>query len=143
MNFKLESEFELLEKLPFSATELENLIALEELGIDLKVAKIQKQFSRQFGEFLLGEMQVTNNSQEDIFLGDFVLGSNTHIRPLLANPLLSKASLKSLRPKESCTSVMAFSLNKYLAKDDYKIYLLDPIDQTIMANTNVEIKNLL
>ena len=93
MNFKLESDFELLEKLPISKAELEKLIQLEELGVDLKISGMQKQFSRQFGDFIVVEMQVTNNSEDDIYLGDFVLGSELHIKPVLANPLLSSQSL--------------------------------------------------
>lgn len=139
MNFKLESDFELLEQLPFNKGELAKLIELEELGIDLNILKMQKDFSRQFGDFVIISMKVTNNSQEDIYLGDFVLGSDLHIKPVLANPLLSSQSMQKLAPQESCESKIAFSLGNYKEKENYQVYLLNPIDQTIIANTDVQL----
>lgn len=143
MNFKLESDFELLEKLPFNKTELEDLIQLEELGVDLKITAMQKEFSRQFGDFIVINMKIQNNSQEDIYLGDFVLGSDLHIKPVLANPLLSAQSMHKLAPKESCESKIAFSLGSYKEKENYRVYLLNPVDQTIIANTQVKLLDYL
>ncbi len=143
MNFKLESDFELLEELPFSKSELEELIQLEELGIDLEIIKMQKQFSRQFGDFIVISMKISNHSQEDIYLGDFVLGSDLHIKPVLANPLLSSQSMYKLSPKETCESKIAFSVGDYKEKENYKIYLLNPIDQTIIANTRIKLLDYL
>jgi hypothetical protein len=143
MNFKLESDFELLEELPFSKGELEKLIQLEELGIDLQIVEMQKHFSKQFGDFVVINMKVTNNSKEDIYLGDFVLGSDLHIKPVLANPLLSSQSLNKLNPKESIESKIAFSLGEYKEKENYRVYLLNPLDQTIVANTKVQLLDYL
>ncbi len=143
INFKLESDFELLENLPLSASELEKLIHIEELGVHMEVSKIEKHFSRQFGDFLLVDMLVTNHSEEGIYLGDFVLRSNIHIRPVLANPLLANDSMKKLLPKESCHTKIAFSLGKYQAKEDYKVFLLNPLNQTIMANTDIQITDFI
>lgn len=139
MSFKLESEFELLEELPYSQTELEDLIDISILGIDLDITKVQKHFSRQYGDFLLIKMQVKNHSQEKLCLGDFVLASDLHIKPVLANPLLSAQSILSIMPNTETEVTLAFSLSKFKKNENYKIYLLNAIDQTIMANTNIEI----
>lgn len=143
MNFKLESDFELLEELPFSKDELASILELNELGIGLQVLEIQKHFSRQFGEFIVLKVEIQNKSDEDLYLGDFVLGSDLHIKPVLANPLLSAQSLQKLNAKESTESYIAFSLGEYKEKENYKVYLLNPVDQTIMANTQIKITDYL
>lgn len=143
MNFKLESSFELLEKLPISKDQLKEMMQLNELGIDLKITNIQKEFSRQFGDFLVIKMNITNNTDSSIHLGDFVLGSDLHIKPVLANPLLSSQIMQGLAPKHSTEAVMAFSLGNYREKENYRVYLLNPLDQTILANTQIKITDYL
>lgn len=137
VNLKLDSDFVFLQDLPMLAEKLAPINA-SLLGVGIKVNKISKQSSKDFGEFLLMDIELTNNGLQDLFMGDFVLSSNRHILPIMHNPLLTNSSLNIIAREKSQMIKLAFSLGS-VKKDSYQLMMLNPLTQEIIANTNIDI----
>lgn len=142
INLKLDSDFAFLEEIPILAQGFEPVSA-KLLGIDIHVKQISKFKSRDYGEFMLVDIELANNSANDLFMGDFILSSERHILPILNNPLLSSAGLSSIPLKNSNTIKLAFSLGSMKKSDKYQLMLLNPVTQEVIANTDVDIASYL
>jgi hypothetical protein len=142
VSFKLESEFEFLESIPelFLANQPVNL---SELGVDLKISKIKKASSNIYGDYLLLDIELKNNSFKKVNFGDFVLSSNRHFIPVYNNPLLSNESLSGIDINSSKQINLAFSLGSINKSHDYKLMMIDPISQEIIAYIDVELASLI
>lgn len=138
VNLKLDSDFVFLQDLPVMAQKLEPVSA-SLLGVDIKVNKVSKQSSRDFGEFLLMNIELTNNSLKDLFMGDFVLSSSRHIIPIMNNPLLMNSGLITIAKKKSHDVSLAFSLGSIKKEGTYQLMMLNPITQEIVANIDIDI----
>ena len=142
INLKLDSDFAFLEELPLLSQGFEP-ISTELLGIDIRVKQISKYKSRDYGEFMLVDVELTNNSPNDLFMGDFILSSERHILPILNNPLLSNGGLNSIAIKNSHEIKLAFSLGSVKKNDKYQLMLLNPVTQEIIANTDIDVSSYL
>ncbi len=142
INLKLDSEFVFLEEIPILAQELEPIHA-KLLGIDIKVKQISKYKSQSYGDFVLVDIELANNSPKDLFLGDFVLSSNRHILPILNNPLIANDGFSSITVKNSRELQLAFSLGSMKRSDKYQLMLLNPVTQEIVANADIDISSYL
>lgn len=142
LNFQLISEFKLLETLPLSYQNLDPVSA-SLLGVDFKVTSMQKLFSKNYGEFIVVNFEITNRSDKKIFLGDFVLRSNTHILPVYSNPLLTNSYASYAEPQQVVKSSIAFSLGSYNKKDNYQLLILDPVNENIIADTEIKFSEFL
>ena len=142
VNLKLDSDFAFLEELPLVSQEFEP-ISTKLMGIDIRVKQISKFKSHDYGEFMLVDIELANNSQSDLFMGDFVLSSERHILPILNNPLLSNGGLGSVSVKDSHQLKLAFSLGSMKKNDKYQLMLLNPVTQEIIANAEIDIASYL
>ncbi len=116
---------------------------IEQMGINVQVKDIHKLYSKDFGDFLVFNINLTNHSDRKLFLGDFVLSSNNNIIPILNNPLISNDGFRSLALEASSNFKISFSLGDLRRAKDYKLMLLDAVTQEIVANTDVDISSFL
>ncbi len=142
LNFKLESEFKLLEEMPLMYENFDPISA-SLLGIDVKVNSMQKVFSKNYGEFILVELNLTNHTDRKLYLGDFVLRSAFHVLPVYSNPLLTNNYSDSIAAKSNGTYKIAFSLGSYNKKENYQLMIVDPVTDTIVANADINIASYL
>ncbi len=142
INLKLDSDFAFLEELPIMSQEFEPISA-KLMGIDIHVKQISKFKSRDYGEFMLVDIELANNSPRELFMGDFILSSDRHVLPIFNNPLLSNAGLDSVSVKNSNVIKLAFSLGSVKKSDKYQLMLLNPVTQEIIANTDIDIASYL
>jgi hypothetical protein len=142
VNLKLDSDFAFLEELPLMSQEFEP-ISTKLMGIDIHVKRISKFRSRDYGDFMLVDIELANNSLNDLFMGDFILSSERHILPILNNPLLSNGGLNSVSVKNSHQLKLAFSLGSMKKNDKYQLMLLNPVTQEIIANADIDIASYL
>lgn len=142
VNLKLDSDFAFLEELPLMSQEFEPISA-KLMGIDIHVKQISKFKSRDYGEFMLVDIELANNSSKDLFMGDFILSSDRHVLPIFNNPLLSNGGLNSVDVKDSHTIKLAFSLGSVKKSDKYQLMLLNPVTQEIIANADIDIASYL
>lgn len=138
INFKLESDFEFLEDLPAYIASKREPVAASLLGIDMRVNKIDKYFSRSYGEFILMDIELKNNGIEKIYFGDFVLSSGRHIMPIYSNPLISNEVVAAIDSQGSRQCRLAFSLGDIKKSSDYKLMMINPVTQEIVAYLDVE-----
>ena len=142
VNLKLDSDFAFLEEMPLLSQEFQP-VSTKLLGIDIRVKKVSKYKSRDYGEFMLVDVELANNGQHDLFMGDFILSSERHILPILNNPLLSNGGLNLVSIKNSQEMKLAFSLGSMKKNDKYQLMLLNPVTQEIIANTDIDIASYL
>lgn len=142
INLKLESDFVFLEDLPIMEQPLQ-LISTELLGIKINVNKISKLYSESYGDYLLLDVELANNSPRELFMGDFVLSSRRHILPVFNNPLLANQGMIKPEASKSENFTIAFSLGSIKKKDNYQLMLLDPVSQEVIANTEIDISSYL
>lgn len=135
---KLKDDFVFLEELPIMAQNLK-ILSPETYGIDIDVKDIRKLFSAEFGDFLLFDVDLKNNTPKDLFLSDFVLVSKKHIIPLLTNPLISNVeAFDSIKTNHQESCQLAFSLAKVDKKENYKLQLIDPVSEKILVDFKVD-----
>ncbi len=138
---KLKDDFVFLEELPVLPQNLK-AVSADLYGVDLKINSISKYFSNNYGDFLLFDVSVKNNTINKLFMSDFVLTSEHHVIPLLNNPLISNTdALISIDKKEDVHCKLAFSLAKFDKKEEYKLRLIDPITEKIIVDFNVDISS--
>lgn len=143
IDFELESEFEFLEELPIMTQSLAPVSA-ELIGVGLSIKKIEKYFSKNYGEFILVDIIVKNDSYKKLFMGDFVLSSDMHILPVLNNPFISNTeSLNSISIGEDKNFKLAFSLGSIDENFNYQLFMLDPLSQEIVADLEVDFSKYL
>jgi len=142
VSFKLESEFEFLESIPDWVAG-KSPVNLAELGLDMKVSKIKKASSNIYGDYLLLDIELKNNSFKKVHFGDFVLSSDRHFIPVYNNPLLSSESLTGIETNTTKQINLAFSLGSIKKSNDYKLMMIDPISQEIVAYIDVELASLI
>jgi hypothetical protein len=136
VSFKLETEFEFLESIPDWVAE-KSPVNLAELGLDMKVSKIKKAISNIYGEYLVLDIELKNNSFKKVHFGDFVLSSDRHFIPVYNNPLLSSESLTGIETNTTKKINLAFSLGSLKKSNDYKLMMIDPVSQEIIAFTEI------
>lgn len=140
---KLKDDFVFLEELPVMTQSLKPFTP-ETFGIKLEVKDISKMFSKEYGDFLLFDVDIENKSAKKLFLGDFVLTSKKHIIPVLNNPLITNTqSFKSIRVNEKDSCRLAFSLAKVKENENYKLRLLDPISDKVIVDFDVDIASFI
>ena len=142
INLKLESDFVFLEDLPIMEQPLE-VMSAKLLGLGITVNNISKHYSNSYGDYLLLDVRLTNNSPGELFMGDFVLSSTRHILPVFNNPLLANNGLIDLGQDKAESVKLAFSLGSIKGKDDYQLMMLNPVTQEIIANTEIDIASYL
>ena len=143
IDFRLESEFEFLEKLPLMSQPIAPVSAAL-LGIDMQVNSIEKYYSRNYGEFILVDLKLTNNSFKKVFMGDFVLSSDMHIMPVMNNPFISNLqSLNTVGIGNTTSFKLAFSLGSVEKDFNYQLFMIDPISQGIVANLDIDLSSYL
>jgi hypothetical protein len=138
VSFKLESEFEFLDTIPDTISKSKP-ININALGLDMKVNKVQKARSKIYGEYLLLDVELKNNSFKKVYFGDFVLSSDRHFIPVYNNPFLSNESLLEIDTNTSRKINLAFSLGSIKKTNDYKLMMIDPVSQEIIAYIDVEL----
>lgn len=142
VNFKLDSDFVFLEKIPLQGQQLKT-IAASSLGVYLNVLNIEKYYSKSYGEFLLFDISVQNSGTRKINSADFVLVSNTRIRPIFSNPLLTGELYANLTKNQKGNMILAYSIGNIKKNDNYQLMLLNPITQEVIANLEVDFTNYL
>ncbi|MEY3370268.1 MAG: hypothetical protein RLZZ361_938 [Cyanobacteriota bacterium] len=142
VSFKLESEFEFLESIPDWVVG-KAPVNLAELGLDMKVSKIKKASSNIYGDYLLLDIELKNNSFKKVHFGDFVLSSNRHFIPVYNNPLISSESLSGIETNTTKQINLAFSLGSIKKSNDYKLMMIDPISQEIVAYIDVQLASFI
>lgn len=143
VDFRLESEFEFLEKLTLLSQPLQPVSA-SLLGVDMKVNSIEKYYSKNYGEFLLVDLTLKNATYKKIFLGDFVLSSDMHIVPVMNNPFIGNMqSLDSVPVGEQTKFKLAFSLGSVKKDFNYQLFMLDPVSQDIVADLEIDVSSYL
>lgn len=143
VDFKLKDNFVIFDELPLISQKLEP-IDPGSFGIGFSLKDVKKEFSSSFGEFLVLDLDLKNNSPRNLFLGDIVLNSEDHNSSLLSNPLISNtALLETLSKNESTSLKLSFSLDKFKKKSDYKLQLIDPISQEAIVDFNLDFSKLI
>jgi hypothetical protein len=143
IDFRLESEFEFLEKITIIGQKIEPISA-SLLGIEMKVNSVEKFFSKNYGEFIMLDLSLSNNSYKKLFIGDFVLSSDMNIVPVMNNPLLTNIeSLNSIAIGESTRFKLAFSTGSIRKNYNYQLFMIDPATQDLLANLEVDISSYL
>lgn len=143
IDFRLESEFEFLEKITLIGQKIEPISA-SLMGINLKVNSIERYFSKNYGQFILVDLCLVNNSYKKLFIGDFVLSSDMNIVPVMNNPLLTNTeSLNSIPIGETSNFKLAFSLGSIKKNHNYELYMIDPATQDLLANLELDISSYL
>lgn len=140
--FEINSELKLLEPKHNLGQALEPFKATD-LGINLKVNNIAKLYSKDFGDFLVFNINLTNHTDKKLFLGDFILKSNKNALPILNNPLISNDGFKSVDLESSRNLKISFSLGQISRSHQYKLMIIDAITQEIIANADVDISSFL
>lgn len=143
IDFRLESEFEFLEKLPLQGQEIAP-VAASLMGIDMQVNSIEKYYSKNYGEFILVDLNLVNNSFKKIFMGDFVLSSDMHILPVLNNPFISNMqALDTVAIGDTANFKLAFSLGSVEKDYNYQLFMIDPLSQGIVADLEIKLSSYL
>jgi hypothetical protein len=78
-----------------------------------------------------------------VHFGDFVLSSDRHFIPVYNNPLLSSESLTGIETNSTKQINLAFSLGSIKKSNDYKLMMIDPVSQEIVAYIDVELASLI
>ncbi|MCE2929049.1 MAG: hypothetical protein LW817_05420 [Candidatus Caenarcaniphilales bacterium] len=137
-NYKIESELEILGSMPILGQDL-NTPETSVIGLDSQILNIQEKFSKDFGKFLQVELQLSNNSTENFYIGDFALSSSLLTKYLFNNPLLSRIDYQSLKPGQKKTYTLAFNYNNdYEIKNELEILIIDPINQEAKSRINLQ-----
>ncbi len=136
--FKLVSDFQFLDQLPLMSQNFQPISA-KLLGLDVKLNSVKTYKTKDFGEILVIDMALTNKSFRDFAMGDFVLSSNYHLLPVYNNPLLSENSFSKLDPETSANMKIAFSLGKINKKQNYRVMMLDSINQEVIASLDLDL----
>jgi hypothetical protein len=116
---------------------------MEAIGVDVQVRDIQKLYSKDFGDFLVLDISLSNHSDRKLFLGDFVLSSSVNVVPVLNNPLITNDGFKSLDLEKSENFRISFSLGNLAKAEDYKLMLIDAVTQEVVANADIDISAFL
>ena len=143
IDFRLESEFEFLEKIPLLGQDIAP-VAASLMGIEMKVNSIEKYYSKNYGEFILVDLNLQNNSFKKLFMGDFVLSSDMHILPVLNNPFISNMqALDTVEIGDVANFKLAFSLGSIHKDYNYQLFMIDPLSQGIVADLEIKLSSYL
>ncbi len=95
--------------------------------IKVSISKIRKEHSKTFGNYLILEIDIKNDSQKTINLTDFILINNKDSNLLHADLFLTGTkALKSIRPSEEINASLAFTVKEKI--EDYSLLIVDPLD---------------
>ena len=97
--------------------------------IKLSIKKIKNEHSKTFGNYVLIEINIQNNSQKPISLTDFILINNKDSNSLHADLFLTGTkALLSIKPSEEMNTSLAFAAIQNI--ENYSIAIVDPLDGT-------------
>lgn len=99
--------------------------------IELIAKNIKNEHSDTYGNYLVVEFYVKNNSQKKISLFDLSLISTRQEEPLHPDLFLSgKGVLKTIYPNEEINASLAFLITDKMTgkNDNYSLALIDPLD---------------
>ncbi len=98
--------------------------------IKLSILKIQKEHSKTFGDYLVIEIKIKNDSQESISFTDIVLINNKDSNLLHADLFLTGTrALESIKPLDEKSTSLAFTINEKNKKlENYSLAIIDPLD---------------
>lgn len=95
--------------------------------IEIKINNIQKEHSKTYGNYILVNFHLKNNSRKNISFSDFVLvdkKKNETVHPDLF--LTGTEALKAIKPFEEINGSLAFLISGN--KDNYLLTIVDPLD---------------
>ena len=106
-------------------------------SIELKINKIDKLFSRNYGDLMVLDLNFANRSNRGLFLGDLVLNVNG-VHEVLSNPLISSDSLDTVEANSIKSCKLAFGLRDIHTQKDCKLQMLDPVTQELLISLDLE-----
>ncbi|MBI2995913.1 MAG: hypothetical protein HYY52_04335 [Candidatus Melainabacteria bacterium] len=95
--------------------------------INITIKNINKMHSKKYGDYIILNFELKNNSQNPISLSDIVLVNNSEVEPLHPDLFLSgQEALKTIKPFNEATISLAFLIMDKVG--NYSLALVDPLD---------------
>ena len=105
--------------------------------IKLSILKTKKEHSKTFGDYLVVEIKIRNDSQKTINLTDIVLVNNKDSNLLHADLFLTGTkALQSVKPFEELDTSLAFATKEKI--ENYSIAIIDSLDGEEILRIPVE-----
>ena len=103
--------------------------SLKKEDIELVINNVKDQHSNIYGDYIVLEFNLKNNSQKTISLSDIVLLTKSEVVPLHPDLFLSGTeALKSIKPFDEINASLSFVTSD--KKENYSIAIIDPLDKT-------------
>lgn len=111
--------------------------ALKEDEIKLDIKTLRVEHSKTYGDYIVIDFNLKNNSAKQISLSDLILVNNLSGENLHPDLFLSDTRVvKSVKPYEEINASIAFLTGK--AKGDYFLTLVDPLDRKEILRVPLE-----
>ena len=124
---KREGETEKGEETEYKGFRFSPIVKKEE--IELAIKNIKSEHSQTYGDYIVLEFNLKNNSHKKISLSDIVLINKSEIVPLHPDLFLSGLeALKTINSSDEANASLAFLIQD--KKDNYFLAILDPLDKT-------------
>lgn len=95
--------------------------------IELQVRSVNKKHNKTYGNYIVVQFNLKNNSQKDISLSDFVLLDKENSEVLHPDLFLSgTGALKKSKPQDDTLILLAFLVSD--KKKSFSLALIDPLD---------------
>ena len=96
--------------------------------IELVINKIKNEHSKTYGDYLVLEFDLKNNSRRTVSFSDLVLLNKSSLEMLHPDLFLSgNEALKTVKPFDEISASLAFLVSQK-KKHDYYLVLVDPLD---------------
>jgi hypothetical protein len=128
--------FELIDDITVKADNLPTweefeLKSAENYGFGLKIKDTANFYSQNYGNCVLFDLEIDNQSKQRLHLSDIILSENDSIEYLYSNPLLYNFEnidqVSYIEPHKKQRCKLAFSLGKVKKLTKYELRVLDPI----------------
>ncbi len=109
--------------------------------IELVINSIKKEHSKKYGDYVILEIKIKNNSNKSISLSDIVLQSNSTNETLHADIFLTgNEALRAIKQQEEVITSLTF-LVKHNEVKEYYLALVDPLDQKEILRVSLRKKS--
>lgn len=108
--------------------------------IEITIQELRKENSKEYGDYLVLEINLTNNSNKKVNLSDLALLNEEGFDPIHPDILLTGAdALETVEPFKTFSTSIAFSVRNN--KLNYDLALIDPLDNTEIVRIPLKIED--
>ena len=108
--------------------------------VKVSILNIKKEHSKTFGDYLVLEFKIKNDSRKTISLTDIVLINKKDSNFLHADLFLTGTkALRSIKPSDETSASLAFTTNE--KPENYSLEIIDPLDGKEIINIPVIIND--